>query len=158
MLRRSCQKIRLRRSLIVPARNLSKTVGNAAFNSSLIERAEDEVDVCIVGGGPAGLSAAIRLKQLEKEKGNEIRVVVLEKGSEVGMPPFNSSECPLDPLVLTRLAYRFRGCSGTQSTERTHPELVFYARPPSHSACYLLADALPHPQAFNSNPSSASNV
>ena len=119
MLRCSCRNSQLRRSLIVPARNLSssKIVGNAAFNSSLIERAEDDVDVCIVGGGPAGLSAAIRLKQLEKEKGNEIRVVVLEKGSEVGMPPFNSSECPLDSLVLTRFAYRFRGCSGTQSTE-----------------------------------------
>jgi len=55
------------------------------FNPRAVERAEDQVDVCIVGAGPAGLSAAIRLKQLEREKGNEIRVVVLEKGSEIGM-------------------------------------------------------------------------
>ena len=54
------------------------------FDPVRVERAEDEVDVCIVGAGPAGLSAAIRLKQLEREKGKEIRVVVLEKGSEVG--------------------------------------------------------------------------
>lgn len=54
------------------------------FDPTTVERAEDDVDVCIVGAGPAGLSAAIRLKQLEKEKGKEIRVVVLEKGPEVG--------------------------------------------------------------------------
>ena len=54
------------------------------FDPANTERAEDEVDVCIVGAGPAGLSAAIRLKQLEKESGKDIRVVVLEKGAEVG--------------------------------------------------------------------------
>lgn len=41
-------------------------------------------DVCIVGAGPAGLSAAIRLKQLAKEQDREVSVAVLEKGSEVG--------------------------------------------------------------------------
>lgn len=49
------------------------------------ERATDKVDVCIVGGGPAGLAAAIKLKQLDNELGSgELRVVVLEKASDMG--------------------------------------------------------------------------
>jgi electron-transferring-flavoprotein dehydrogenase len=43
-----------------------------------------EYDVLIIGAGPAGLSAAIRLKQLEAETGKEITVCVVEKGAEVG--------------------------------------------------------------------------
>lgn len=81
----------LRRGLLRPTkwsrnRRIQTSVPRLAdaFDPVTAERAEDEVDVCIVGGGPAGLSAAIRLKQLEKETGKEIRVVVLEKGSEVG--------------------------------------------------------------------------
>jgi electron-transferring-flavoprotein dehydrogenase len=50
----------------------------------LPERESMEFDVVIVGAGPAGLSAAIRLKQLAAEAGSEVSVVVVEKGSEVG--------------------------------------------------------------------------
>lgn len=88
------------------------------YNPATVERAEDEVDVCIVGGGPAGLSAAIRIKQLEKEKGREIRVVVLEKGSEIGML---SLARYLPQLMRNRRTYRFRRRSRAPCTLRASP-------------------------------------
>ncbi|KAH7020973.1 uncharacterized protein B0I36DRAFT_296472 [Microdochium trichocladiopsis] len=66
-----------------PARRLASV--DDSFDPKTIDRESDEVDVCIVGGGPAGLSAAIRLKQLANESGNEdFRVLLLEKAGEVG--------------------------------------------------------------------------
>lgn len=55
------------------------------FDPASIERESDQVDVCIVGGGPAGLGAAIRLKQLANAAGkDDFRVIVLEKAGDMG--------------------------------------------------------------------------
>ena len=50
----------------------------------MVERESMEYDLVIVGAGPSGLSAAIRAKQVAAERGEEISVCVIEKGSEVG--------------------------------------------------------------------------
>ena len=56
-------------------------------------RYEDEVDVAIVGGGPSGLAAAIRLKQLANDAGldEDFRVCVIEKAANIGGKSFHHS-------------------------------------------------------------------
>ena len=67
-----------------------------------MERESMEMDVVIVGAGPAGLAAAIRLRQLCAESGNDVSVCVIEKGSEVGAHILSGAVFeprPLDELI-----------------------------------------------------------
>ena len=73
---------------------------------ALPEREGMDFDVVIVGAGPAGLAAAIRLKQLSAEKGEEISVVVVEKGGEVGAHILSGAV--VDPIGLDTLLPEWR--------------------------------------------------
>ena len=77
-----------------------------AETDELPERESMDFDVVIVGAGPAGLAAAIRLKQIANDRGEELSVVVLEKGSEVGAHILSGAV--IDPIGLDRLLPEWR--------------------------------------------------
>ncbi|AIZ33331.1 electron transfer flavoprotein-ubiquinone oxidoreductase [Pseudomonas sp. K1(2024)] len=80
-----------------------------------MEREYMEFDVVIVGAGPAGLSAACRLKQKAAEAGNEISVCVVEKGSEVGAHILSGAV--FEPRALNELFPDWKALGAPLNTE-----------------------------------------
>jgi electron-transferring-flavoprotein dehydrogenase len=90
---------------------------------ALPERESMEYDVLIVGGGPAGLSAAIRLRQQAAEQGRDISVCLIEKGSEVGAHILSGAV--IDPLGISTLFPDWKELGAPIETEVTADHFIF---------------------------------
>jgi electron-transferring-flavoprotein dehydrogenase len=91
-----------------------------------MEREAMEYDVVVVGAGPSGLAAAIRLKQLAGEKGSELSVCIVEKGSEVGAHILSGAV--IEPRALAELIPDWKEKGAPLNTPATEDRFLYLTK------------------------------
>lgn len=113
---------------MIRARSILQGIRRFASHKEILnaERFQEQVDVCIVGGGPSGLASAIRIRQQSAAAGKDVRVLLVEKGPEVGSHILSGAV--LEPRALNELLPDWKERGAPITTQVTKDKMLFLTK------------------------------